>query len=536
LISSDLPWAVAVAALCTGLMLLAWVREALPSPDEGYLWYGALRTLDGEVPLRDFRSYEPGRYYWCALWIRALGRGVVPLRLAVHAFYFLGLTCALLALRLSGIGWPSVVAAGILLAAWAHKPYKLFEPALAMFAVLAGVVLITHPGYPSTFAAGAVAGAISFFGINYSLYAGAGLLGLTLLEGLKSSSVGSLAGLGVYLLGALVGALPLLLWFVCARGAFSAFFERRFRTVVARRRTNLPLPLPWPWRPAPDAVSRLGWAGWRFVARLIGIYFLLLPAFAWPVAAWAATVSWPRIQAHAALAAAAAVGTFSLHHAFSRADLVHLAQSMPPVILGLVALAGTGLGWLAVGPLLGFGAVAVILAAHPRAARYRRRDAYVRHDVGGSSLWISRSSAELLDALESVVRSRLEPEDPLLAVPTLAELLPILDRRSAVYDIYCMYPASRGEQERMLRSIDEEAVRLALVRDDPLDGREELRFSRTHPLVWSHLVGEFEPLELRGLPPHFHVLFRERPREKSGSGRTRQGDRRTEPGSEARNA
>ena len=90
-------------------MLLSWVREGLPSPDEGYLWYGTLRTLDGEVPLRDFRSYEPARYYWCALWMLALGRGVVSLRIAVHAFYFLGLTCGLLALRLAGVGWLAVV-------------------------------------------------------------------------------------------------------------------------------------------------------------------------------------------------------------------------------------------------------------------------------------------------------------------------------------------------------------------------------------------------------------------------------------------
>jgi len=28
--------------------------------DEGFLWYGTLRTACGELPLRDFQSYYPG--------------------------------------------------------------------------------------------------------------------------------------------------------------------------------------------------------------------------------------------------------------------------------------------------------------------------------------------------------------------------------------------------------------------------------------------------------------------------------------------
>ena len=344
MILASLPWAAAIAAACSIAMLLAWLREGFPTPDEGYLWYGTLRTLEGDVPLRDFRSYEPGRYYWCAVWMLALGRGVVTLRIAVHAFYFLGLTCGLLALRAAGAGWPAVVVAGIVLAAWGHKPYKLFEPALAMFAVLAGTALIIHPGYPALIVAGAVAGAICFFGVNYGLYAGAALFFLTLLVGLKSGSVAVLPGLGAYSAGALASVLPLLVMLASVRGLFVAFFERRVRAVAARRTSNLGLPVPWPWRPALAGIDRLSWVGWRVIARFMGLYFVLLPAFVWSVAVWAAIVPWSNIQANAALVAAAAIGSFNLHHAFSRADLHHLAQSMPPLVIGLVALAGHGLG------------------------------------------------------------------------------------------------------------------------------------------------------------------------------------------------
>ena len=41
--------------------------------DEGYLWYGSLQTSIGQVPLLDFQSYDPGRYYWVALWFKLFG-------------------------------------------------------------------------------------------------------------------------------------------------------------------------------------------------------------------------------------------------------------------------------------------------------------------------------------------------------------------------------------------------------------------------------------------------------------------------------
>ena len=62
--------------------------------DEGFLWYGAVQTLAGNVPLLDFQSYDPGRYYWSAFWMMLFGESVLALRgsvalfqlLAVHAF------------------------------------------------------------------------------------------------------------------------------------------------------------------------------------------------------------------------------------------------------------------------------------------------------------------------------------------------------------------------------------------------------------------------------------------------------------------
>jgi len=51
------------------------------------------------VPLRDVRSYEPGRYYWSAAFLRGLGPGVKSVRVSLAAAQGVGLVFAFLLLR-----------------------------------------------------------------------------------------------------------------------------------------------------------------------------------------------------------------------------------------------------------------------------------------------------------------------------------------------------------------------------------------------------------------------------------------------------
>ena len=106
-------------------------------------------------------------------------------------------------------------------------------------------------------------------------------------------------------------------------------------------------------------------------------------------------------------------------------------------------------------------------------------------------------------------RRHLAHGGSLLALPNLPWLYAILGRRAPIYDIYAIFPASEAEQDRMLTSISQADVRVAFIANAPTDGREELRFSNTHPLVWRYIVATMEQVEV--LPGSVHV-FREHAR------------------------
>ncbi len=503
----DILGSIGVAAVAATAAFLLQFDAPLRGSDEGYLWYGVLRTLEGQAPLRDFRSYEPGRYYWSAPFLALLGCGLIPLRIAVHVFFFIGLAGASLALRLSGHGWDAVVASALLLAAWAYPAYKLFEPALLLVAVLAGTAVLIDPGPHTLLAAGLVTGLSACVGVNYGLYNGVGLAGLVVLSTSTTSTIGVLASIAVFMAGAAAGATPLFIFFAAVRGTLRLFIERRISAVARRGSTNLPLPIPWPWVPVPPWLRGYTPTGQRFIR----FYFILLLLFSGSVIVWAVVSAPAALTGREVIVACAFVGAAGCHHAFSRADLDHLSQSIPPLLVGLVALLGDWpYGWAVLAIVFGWGTATTVLRAHPRMERRRMACDFIRRRINGSAVMLTPGQASIIDTVERAIAQRADADvhAPVVAVPTLVWVYPVLGRVSPIYDTYCVYPAPSDDQRAMVSQIEEHHVTLAFIDNHPLDGRDDLRFERTHPEVWSFLERSFDALEVTGAPADFHVRTR----------------------------
>lgn len=472
--------------------------------DEGYLWYGVLRISQGRIPIVDFRAYEPGRYYWCAAWMRLLGNSPAALRGSVHLYFLLGLFATITGFYLAGISWFASVIATLLLVSWAFPAHKLFELANLMFAFLSGIILILHPGISTWFLSGAIIGVIGFFGLNYGLYATATIVSLMALSLLKSPGLDVVPLTVAAACGIFAGSLPLILMMVVVRGFARATIDRRVLAILSRGSTNLSLPIPWPWRPIPP-----GWARYGNLATYSGrFFFLALPFLGWGVFAWLAFAPWNNVAGHAAIAVAGMLAAFSFHHAISRADLPHLCQVMSPFILGIIAIGDAYPPFLA--PMALILAITALLLPLRQWGIYQRRRSPASQTqtlISGQMLWVPAGQARTIELMRSLQSEYLSDGHALLALPTLVTLYPILGLESPVYDTFCIYPANQTEQNRMIEEIRKNRVRLALINNGRQDGREDLRFSSTHPRVWAFLETQFIRLSPASLPRDYHVFL-----------------------------
>ena len=337
-----------------------WVGDAhLNAAEEGYLWYGTWRAGLGEVPLRDFQSYDPGRYLACAALGKVFGSGILGLRRSIAVFQGLGLLFGLLAARRATRCPLALTGIGLVLGFWLFPRHKVFEGTLALFATWAGVCLLERPDARRHLLAGAAAGLIAFFGRNLGAYAAVGLFVLFAASAWKRRERGWLRSFGAFAGGVVLGYGPMLAMFVVVPGFWDGFV--RSMLLLLRLGANIESPWLFPWR------LKLGDLNARAAAGGVALAFVyVVPFVALPLGAWrflcARADELPR---RALVFSGAVLGALWLHHASVRSDSAHLAQSIQPTLLTSAGL----LLWLgerrraAALVLATLGGVAALLAA-----------------------------------------------------------------------------------------------------------------------------------------------------------------------------
>jgi hypothetical protein len=460
--------------------------------DEGFLWYGAQRVLVGEVPIRDFMAYDPGRYYWCAAVMCPLGNdGIISLRIASALFAALGfyLALSLLARSKSRSDPVLLFIAASIFALWMFPRHKVFDIAVSIGFVAAFTRLAERPSASRYFMTGLLVGLAGFFGRNHALYGTVGSVGLIAYLNFAPTPLKPVRASAFWAAGACVGSLPLLSMLVGIPGFAPAYWDG-IRALFDQPCT-LPLPVPWPWRVPVLELS------WREAAHelLIGLYFMGLVAFGVLGVAYVIRAKRRGASVSPALVGSAFLVLPYAHVAFSRAELSHLAQAMFPALIGaltLIAGHSRAIRLSAAGLFLSTGLV-VMLPAHP-GFQAAREGNWVDAKVGASILRVAPPTADVLTMVRSLADEYAPHGRAFIAAPLWPGAYAVLERKAPMWAIYTLFPRSESFQKAEIARIQRAQPGFALIVDFPLDGRDDLRFRNIYPLVDRYIRDTFVPV------------------------------------------
>jgi hypothetical protein len=500
--AADRSWVRAIV-IALGLSALSFALQhaaGLDLADEGYLWYGAQRVLAGELPLRDFQSYDPGRYYFTAPFLAIFGNGLFGLRLALAAAQAIGLACGLLCLSRVRPVWGALFPAGVVLLLWAVPRHKAFEPAMALVSLLIMLRLLERPSPGRHLQAGLLLGALLFFGRNFALYAGVGLVVVLILIAVKLDrtklSTKALA-LGA---GVLLGVLPLFV--LLTRPGFAAAYRRSVTVMAAT--INLAVPVPWPWR--------IDWSGpWPAVTHagvvsVAYVSFVLLPLVLAPVL-W--RISGTSLERHRVAILGAILAATHAHHAFARADVSHLAQAYHPALVALLSgllichtstvIRGVTLGVAVAASAFGPGVLQPAYAA--------QGPAKTELTLANDRVSVANDTAAVIRLVDRISQEQSSEPRWFLA-PDWPGLYAARGQRSPTWDIYFLFSQSEDVERQQIAELEAEHVGWALLLDQPRDGRDDRRLSRIQPVLWRYLHDQFDRVERADVPVGCELLRR----------------------------
>ena len=497
-------------ALVTGIggtwiwFWLTW-RYGLDLSDEGYYWYGAQRTAVGEIPMRDFSSYDIGRYYFSAAYMRLTDvYGLLAARVSAALYQCVGTSLGvwLCIHRFSGTEfrrWALAMITAALLTLWVWPYYKVFDHTTSIIVVASVAIMLTRPDRLGWLLAGVGLGIAATMGRNHGAYGVVAATIAALLLLYRGTPLIALIRLSpMFVLGCFVGFAPTIGMAIWIEGFAEAFLES-ILWIFRLGTTNIPLQVPWPWLFTTSgsgfllSASQLA-PGFGFlflvVVPIIGVSIILL--------ARRGAFSTERLAIPAAATAAAIPYA---HYAFSRADITHLALAIFPAIIATISFstAWGGMRPFLVSASLLMGSIACLGVSQPfiwsKMFGGKLTEIYIEDHQIFTVPW----EVKTIKIAEALHEDYSFKSKNFLATPSLPTLYAMYRARMPIWGIYATIPRDSDFERSEIARLESNKPNLVILSNHALDRREDLRYSQTHPLIYQWISNNYIRADMAGL-------------------------------------
>jgi hypothetical protein len=190
-----------------------------------------------------------------------------------------------------------------------------------------------------------------------------------------------------------------------------------------------------------------------------------------------------------------------MHYAFARADVGHLAQGIEPMLIAIPAFLFTlNVSYRKILCSIGLAILFVIsfIAAGTQSWFYQKLTAtgtsepFVKTDIAGNKLWISCWEAGYINSVKTLNSNYIRPDEGLLFVPWQPTMYAVLERKSPLRELWFIDKQLESRQKEMIKELEQKNVNWVILNNVALDGREELRFSNSHKLLWKYFEDHFD--------------------------------------------
>lgn len=470
-----------MAAIITTVRFAFQGSVGLMLEDEGYLWYGSQRLLAGEIPIRDFQSYDVFRYAWNACVMLLLGnQGVITLRIAEAIFEWITLSCVcIVAIQIKFV-WRTIAftLAIVAMLFWFYPRFKIYDLMIVWLVAAVFIRWTESPSLRTSFWAGIVVGFAAILGRNHGIYMGVAGICIVLYSWLNpiiwKQRLEIALGWGS---GVCIGYTPMLIFMLIVPSFRSAYIY----FILTNTTDNI---LPYPTLAQCQTLSTCVNVWWYVIPFVLYISTILY-------------IGWQRIKQREtpkALVVACILGLLYMHRVYLRADNTHLAQSLGPFFLLLLV-------W---GATLNRNWQITLMLTICILSGYTNRDLFSQSTLGifvdsqeitvaGEQLTVTTATANRL-AMYDVIQKKYNPTNKFfMAVPYVPGIYAVWHQRSPLWYVYMVKTSNmfRALQPQEIINISQMQPQFILIDDQYLDNNKVLQFSKQYPIVDQYIRSQY---------------------------------------------